>query len=83
MLQRAAGEKTPLVTNEGLTETGINDDPKKLRARAIAVGVGVFTPKEYLDAEGHEVLDLLVPLYRHILLGEVDSKYEHLIREQG
>jgi hypothetical protein len=109
ILKQAASDNTPLITHEGLTQAGINDDRAKLRARAVAAGVKVFTAKEYLDSEhvdlddesrqflvtcrgavseakekrilkGHEVLDELEPLYRHILFGEVNSQYDHLPR---
>lgn len=109
ILTQAAGARTPLVTHEGWTEAGFNDHPKKLRGRAKALGVPVFTAREYLDAQGvnleaesrlfvdalreavrqakqdgvlqgHEVLDDLVPVYRFIMLDEVNAKYRHIVR---
>lgn len=50
ILAQAAVDKTPLVTHEGLTEFGVNEDRKKLRGRAKSAGVPVFTAKEYLDS---------------------------------
>jgi hypothetical protein len=51
ILNRAALDKTPLVTHEGLTEKGVNEDRTKLHSRAKAHGIPVFTAKEFLDAE--------------------------------
>lgn len=51
ILKQAAGARTPFITHEGLTETGFNEDPKRLRGRAKALGVPVFTAKEYLDSQ--------------------------------
>lgn len=55
ILAQAHGSNIPLITNEGVTETGYNDDPKKLRGRAKALGVRVFSPEEYLDAQGVDI----------------------------
>jgi hypothetical protein len=43
---RASG--LPLITNEGYSESGVSDaDPKKLRAKAIAARIPVFTPRQF------------------------------------
>ena len=70
ILKQAAIDKIPLVTHEGLTEMGVNEDPKKLRSRAKTVGVPVFTAKEYLDAENvditHECREFVAACHRAV-----------------
>jgi hypothetical protein len=57
ILTQAAAAQTPFVTHEGWTEAGFNEAPKKLRGRAKALGVPVFTAKEYLDAQGVDIAE--------------------------
>lgn len=104
LLRVAFEEKLPLITWEGFTEKGFVSNAKKLRAKCLARGVSVHTPKEYLQQmnvnvldestrllfackkalrearakrilEGKNVLDFLIPMYRLILLDEVDPRH--------
>ncbi len=48
LLETSRLARLPLITNEGYTPSGISAaDPKKLRAKAIAAGVPVYTPRQF------------------------------------
>jgi len=57
ILIQAELHRLPLVTHEGLSETGVNEDPDKLRGRAKACGVQAFSSREYLEAENVNVIE--------------------------
>ncbi len=57
LLRVATEDKIAIITWEQFTLTGIVRDPKKLRDKCIARGVPVFTPAEYLAAEGVDLED--------------------------
>ena len=55
LLRIALRDNHGIVTYEEYTERGIVPNPKKLRSRAQAAGVPVYTPQEYLAANNVDV----------------------------
>jgi hypothetical protein len=48
LIELAKKHRAPLVSNEGYSLRGVSSaDPKKIRAKAIAQGVAVFTPRQF------------------------------------
>jgi hypothetical protein len=55
-LQIAKNTGDPLITNEGVTSTGYDEeDKRKLRARGRVAGVQVYSPLEYLTSIGFDI----------------------------
>jgi hypothetical protein len=54
LLHQAIGERIPLISDEGLAESGIPAD-EGLRKKVKKAGMAVFTPEEYLKSEGVDV----------------------------
>jgi hypothetical protein len=54
LLKQAIAKKIPLISNEGLPESGVPVD-EGLRKKAKKAGVAVFTPEEYLENDGVDV----------------------------
>lgn len=53
LIDYARKKRTPVITHEGYTQSGIVDDNKKgnMRARCKAAGVDVFAPREFYDGK--------------------------------
>lgn len=69
LLRMACEDKLAIVTNEEFTPGGIVPDPKKLRSRARAAGVAVYTPEEYLAANHVDVAAECVRFVLHLAVG--------------
>jgi len=56
LLALAAEHSLPIITNEGFTPDGFIEDPKKLRQRARARGLAVYTPREFWSGKMDEAV---------------------------
>jgi hypothetical protein len=71
LVRVAQSHRVPLITNEGLTLTGIDNHPRKLRGKSIAAHVAAYSPKEYLDHKAVDVDVVARSFYdAFVLLGE-------------